>query len=924
VYRGQPARYRARNGNHKPNAAVRRLAITRVRARPQPRSRAGTYVASGFAVFFGIIAFAALMVGLGIATGLSFIAKMQSELPSVASFEQLDYAQPSVVYDRTGTVQLATFQDEFRHVVTYDEIPKVLLDATIATEDRTFWTNEGYDPEGTVAGIISTFTGYQDRGGSTITQQLVRARLLPQDVLEGDQFIRKIKEILQAKNLTDAFPGEAGKERIITAYLNQIYYGHQAYGVAAAAQVYFGVTDLKLLTPAQAALLAGMPQAPDSYDLYKWAQTDQYGRLVVPTESVNGEPLPPPVQRRNFILTALAEGYGHFIRLTPDQLNEALHEPIVLSPPAPFQFKAPQFVYYMKGQLDQLLGDRQPAETGGYKIITTLDMNAQALAEKYVAAGAVLPNESVDQMESDINAQGLQQDRKWIEALHGLDIHNGALVAMDARTGDIVAYVGSACYYCDNLASPQFDPQFDVAGRAYRQSGSAWKPLVYVTGFDNHTITPGSLLMDVVTEFARGWFPRDADLRERGPVLMREALTYSLNVPTIRALDRIGVDNVAQTAQNLGITFARGQNQLVDAGLAGAIGTAETNMVQLTSGYATIANNGVQEPVRTILQITDANGNIVPLDGLGSPHQVMSQQATWLMSDILKDSTDPTVNTIFGPRLEIVNGPVSPIDPQGERRPAAAKTGTTNDLRDLSAYGYLAPPADPNQPQIVASVWMGNSDHSPPLGGDVSIVAADGPGRVWESFMRELSRGWPIAQFPPPPSGVVAATIDAWSGGAPGPWTVATKTEYFIDGTQPGGPDQVDQPGLLYRQVCGRWYVDITKDEQGEPQRWLDADTDWMDRARRGAGIRGVNGGRTAFLPGQNSWGGFIAPVDCSSQPTPTPAPGTSPAPTPQPSNPGDQPTPTPAPAQAQDVLASPEPKPTRAPRASPAPTPAP
>ena len=432
--------------------------------------------------------------------------------------------------------------------------------------------------------------------------------------------------------------------------------------------------------------------------------------------------------------------------------------------------------------------------------------------------------------------------------------------------------MGSAGYYRDDLASPQFDPKFDVAGRGYRQPGSAWKPIVYATGFDNHTITPGSLLMDVVTEFARGWFPRDADLKERGPVLMREALSYSLNIPTIRALDRIGVDNVAALAHSLGITFVRGDNQLEAAGLAGAIGTAETNMVQLTSAYATIANGGVQNEPRTILEILDANGNVIPTSGFNPPAQQMSPQASWLMSDILKDSTDPSVNTIFGPRLEIVNGVADPLVPGSDRRPAAAKTGTTNDLRDLSAYGYLAPPADPNQPQIVASVWMGNSDHSPPLGGDVSIVAADGPGRVWSSFMRELSRGWPIAQFPPPPPGIVATTIDAWSGGAPGPWTEATRTEYFIDGTQPGGAGEVDPAGLLYRQMCGRWFVDITKAEQGEPQRWLDADTDWMDRARRGVGIRGVNGGRTAHLVGQSDWGGYIAPVDCSSAPADTAA----------------------------------------------------
>ncbi len=894
--------------------------MTRVAARPKPTSKLGTYVASGFALIVGIIFFACLATVLGVATGLSFLNQLETELPSVASFDQLDYAQPSVVYDRTGTIQLAMFQDEFRHVVTYDDMPKVLLDATIAVEDRTFWDNEGFDPNAIASAILENVTGVSNRGASTITQQLVRARLLPEDVLGGDQTIRKIKEILQAKNLTTAFPGDEGKQRIITAYLNQIYYGHQAYGVAAAAQIYFGITDLKLLTPAQAALLAGLPQAPDSYDLYKWVNQDAdgnpipdvNGNLVVPTQSVNGEALPPPVQRRNFILTALAEGHGHFIRLTPEQLDQALNEPIILHPPAPTQFKAAQFVYYMKSQLDQILADREPAERGGYKIITTLDMNAQSLAEKYVGAGTILPNEPIDEMESNIDSQGLQQDRKWIESLHGLDIHNGALVAMDARSGDIVAYVGSACYSCDDLASPQFDPKFDVAGRGYRQPGSAWKPLVYVTGFDNHTITPGSLLMDVVTEFARGWFPRDADLKERGPVLMRQALSYSLNIPTIRALDRIGVDNVAALAHTLGITFVRGDNQLEAAGLAGAIGTAETNMVQLTSAYATIANGGVQNQPRTILEILDSNGNVIPTDGLNPPQQVMSAQATWLVSDILKDTTDPAINTIFGPRLEVVNGVADPLVPGSDRRPAAAKTGTTNDLRDLSAYGYLAPPADPSQPQIVASVWMGNSDHSPPLGGDVSIVAADGPGRVWSSFMRELSRGWPVAQFPSPPPGIVATTIDAWSGGLPGPWTEATRTEYFIDGTQPGAQGEIDPAGLLYRQTCGRWFVDITKAEAAEPQRWLDADVDWMDRARRGVGIKGVNGGRTAHLVGQSDWGGYIAPVDCTSVPTPSPAPGTTPTPS---ESPGQSPPPSPTPEPPPTPTPTPTPEPTRSPK---------
>jgi membrane peptidoglycan carboxypeptidase len=877
------------------------MALARVRARPQKKSRIGMWIGT---MVLGLLAFITVSVVFAFAataTALAFLDRMEAELPDVSGFEQLDFAQPSVVYDRTGTIELARFQVERRRVVEFDAIPKVLLDATIAVEDRTFWDNEGYDPNAIAVAILQNLTGASDRGASTITQQFVRARLLPEDVVEGDQWVRKIKEILQARNLTRAFPGDEGKERILTAYLNQIYYGHNAYGIAAASEVYFGIKDLKLLTPAQAALLAGMPQAPDAYDLFKWAETDAQGRLVVPTQSVNGEPLPPPVERRNFILRSLEEGHGHFIRLTTAQLDQALNEPIILTKEPPVIFKAPHFVWYMKNQLDSLLADRAPADRGGYKIITTLDMQAQGLAERYVTAGTVLTNESQAQLDQAIEDQGLQKDKQWIQALHGMDIHNGALVAIDARTGDIVAYVGSAGYYRDDLASPQLDPKFDVAGRGYRQPGSAWKPIVYSAGFDDETVTPGTLLLDVTTEFARDWFPRDADQKERGPVLMRDALTYSLNIPTIRALDRIGVDAVATLASSLDISFPRGDRHLIQAGLAGAIGTAETNMVELTSAYGALANNGVLVEPRTILSITDSDGNVIPTTGQNAPRQVISQQASWLMGNILKDSTDPLVNDIFGPRLEILNGVKDPLVPGSDRRPAAAKTGTTNDLRDLSVYGYLPVNPDPNLPIIVASVWMGNSDHSPPQGGDVSIIAADGPGRIWSSFLRDYTQNWPMAQFPPPPSGIVSSTIDLWSGGAPGPWTRETRTEYFIDGTQPGGARQVDPNGLLYRQMCGNWYVDLTKVEQGEPERWLEADADWMDRARHGTGRRGPHGSTTAHLFGRLDWGGFIAPVDCLSAPTPTPPPtGETPPPshaTPPPDHtpkPGDTPTPKP------------------------------
>ena len=896
MYRGHSARNRPRNGNGNANGRrnphLRRVAIQRIRARPRSRGPRYVYPLTALFGIVGAFALAAFMIVMGIATGLSFLNQMEAELPSVGGFEDLEFAQPSVIYDRTGTVELARFQVERRRVVDFETIPKVLLDSTIAVEDRSFWQNEGYDPNAIMAAVIESITGVRDRGASTITQQFVRARLLPQEVLEGDIWVRKVKEILQARNLTLEFPGEEGKERILTAYLNQIYYGHQAYGIAAAAEVYFGVTDLKLLTPSQAATLAGLAQAPDTYDLYKWARRDSSGRLVVPTQSIAGEQLPPPIERRNFILGALADGHGHYIRLTAEQLEQSLREPIVLIEPEPVVFKAPHFVWYAKAQLDALLADRAPAERGGYRVITSLDMRAQELAETFVTAGTIYTNLPPGQMIDAIEAAGLEEDRRWIESLHGLDIRNGALVAMDARTGEILAHVGSAGYYRDDLKADAFDPKFDVAGHGYRQPGSAWKPLVYAAAFDQAALTPGSLLLDVTTEFARGWFPRNADVRERGPVLVRDALNYSLNIPAIRALDRVGVENVAALADQMGLTFARGDRHLAQAGLAGAIGTAETNMVELTSAFGALANSGAQMDPHPILQVFDSEGNELPIVPDNAPRQVISEQASWLVTDILKDSTDPAANTVFGPRLQIFSDSTDPLQPDGVRRFAAAKTGTTNDLRDLSVYGYLGPPADPGAPHVVASVWLGNSDHSPPNGGDIEIIAADGPGRIWSAFLRELSESWPNSPFPSPPQGVVASTIDMWSGGAPGPWTRETRVEYFIEGTQPGGLREVDERGLLYRQMCNRWFVDIVKVEQGRaPERWILADIDWMDRARRGPGRRGEHNSSTAYLRGRGDWGGFIAPVDCAS--APTQAPPTLP-PLPQPSPTGLPPAPPP------------------------------
>src|SRR5829696_568857 len=265
------------------------------------------------------------VAGLGVAVGAGVIGAMADGLPDPANLESLTFNQPTIVYDRTGKIELARFERENRRVVAFDALPRLVLDATITAEDRTFWQNDGFDPAAIAAAALENASGESEgeRGASTITQQLVRARLLPSDVINGgDKYMRKVLEVIQASRLTSAFPGEEGKQKIITAYLNEIYYGHEAYGIAAAAEVYFGVDDLADLTPAQAAVLAGLPKAPSVYDPYRFAVRNADGKLVLPKDS-------PPVVRRDYVLRGLGE--SRWTRLTPRQLEDALDEPVVLA-----------------------------------------------------------------------------------------------------------------------------------------------------------------------------------------------------------------------------------------------------------------------------------------------------------------------------------------------------------------------------------------------------------------------------------------------------------------------------------------------------------------------------------------------------------------------------------------------------------------
>jgi membrane peptidoglycan carboxypeptidase len=784
-------------------------------------------------------------VGLFGVAAIATVGALSTDLPDPSKLRDLSFSQPTIVYDRTGEVELGRFQREQRRVVAYDEVPRLILDATTAAEDRTFWENDGYDPAAILSALAENAQGQSERGASTITQQLVRARLLPDEYMQpgADRYMRKAKEIIQSARLTEAFPGEAGKEQIITAYLNEIFYGHDAYGVAAAARIYFGVTDLAELTPAQAALLAALPKSPTTLDPYRFAKADGDGRLIVPSSAA-------PVVRRDWILRNLAT--SRWTKLSAGQLRRALAEPVVLAGDKPLSYRAPHFTWQVRRQVEAILGGADAVDTGGYTVITTLDWKGQALAEKWLAVAAIAPNLPAKSAEALLDLYEIPKgDRAWITGLRGKDIHNAALVALDYKTGNVLAYAGSAGYYREDLASPEFEPKYDAAGDGARQPGSAFKPIVYATAFEHGALTPGSLLLDITTEFNPGknWAPRDADQLDRGPVLVRRALQFSLNIPAIRALERVGSEAVADQAERLGIRFHLGRTAFLQAGLSAAIGTVEVRPLDLTAAYGALGNSGQRLPPRMILEIRGPDGELVWAAPQLQGEVAISPQAAFLVTDILAGNTDRRQNPIWAPKLELRNGP------EGSRRPAAVKTGTANDARDLATYGYLARPEDDQYPGLAVGIWMGNSDHSNPrTRKPATSITAAAP--LWRAFVRDYSRGWPVTSFTKPGK-IVTASIDAWSGGRPGAWTRGRVTEYFLAGTQPGARGTIDPAGLLYSRACGGWRVDPVKAELG-PAAWRGDVRNWAARARRGPGVMGPFHSRTAYFFGERSWGGEI------------------------------------------------------------------
>lgn len=635
------------------------------------------------------MAFAGAVIGYGL---------IATQLPPVSELrERASDFETAIIYDSQGN-RLYSFTDPNegnRTEVSLDEISPYVISATIATEDARFYTNPGFDPIGIARAIVQAA---QEReivsGASTITQQLARALLLDEEERTQITFNRKVKEIILAAEMSRTYR----KDEILELYLNEIYYGNLAYGIEAASLEYFNKSAADL-TMAESTLLAGLPQSPATYDPYA-APELALGRQA------------------QVLGLMVQEEY-----ITPAEAQEAieLSAPVVrnLTPPRR-TITHPHFVFTVLQQLEEQLG-AQAIYAGGLRVFTTLDPDAQRLANETVAAHRDL--------------------------IASAGANNAAFVALDPATGAVRALVGSV-----DFDSEEIRGQVNMA-LAPRQPGSTIKPLVFLSAMEEGW-TPATLIWDVPTVFPNGanppYEPKNFDDEFHGPVRLRPALGNSYNVTAVKALEFVGVCRFIDDLVRFGITLqdqgCANQGSPSNHGLALALGGGEISPLRMTSAFATLASQGVYRQPYTIERIENSRGDILPDYAPPDPQgqQVMRAAHAYLLNHILSD------NRARQPEFS----PNNLLTIEGHR--VAAKTGTSGsdrfDVRDGWTIGYT--------PQVAAGVWVGNTD-AQPVGEGQSGYRMAAP--IWHEFMRAYLAGRPAVDFDRP-NDVTEEEICAISG----------------------------------------------------------------------------------------------------------------------------------------------------------------
>jgi 1A family penicillin-binding protein len=599
-------------------------------------------------VFWGI---ADAVLGLSICCGVA-IFLLYEDLPDGDLEHERIIAQTTQIYDSSGQHLLYEIHgEENRRVISHGDIPDTMRMATIAAEDDSFYRHWGIDL-GSIfrAARANLENNSMVQGGSTITQQLARSAYLTRE----KTYERKIKEMLLAIKIERRY----SKDQILDYYLNEVPYGSNAYGIESAAQIFFG-KNAKDITLDEAALIAALPKAPSRLSPYGGHSAELKNRQQYILTRIGDLGL------ASVENVALAKKTDTFAALKPFREN----------------IDAPHFVFYVKEQLEKIYGV-QEIEKGGLKVVTTLDYDMQKKAQEIITNGA------------------FSNEKKFRGS-------NAALVAIDPRTGAILAMVGSRDFFDSSI-----DGQVNVA-LSPRQPGSSFKPIIYGNAFERG-YQPETILFDVPTDFGpdgsgRAYIPRNYDGKFHGMLSMRQTLAMSLNVPAVQTLYLGGLDNTLAYAKKLGINTLNDRDRY---GLSLALGGGEVKLLELTGAFSVYANDGKRNTPAAILSINDARGNEV-YKHIGENDQVINPEIARKIDSILTDNAART--PIFGPRSPLVM----------EGKTLAAKTGTTQEFKDAWTVGFT--------PSLAVGVWTGNNNSAPmKAGSDGVFVAAP----LWNSFMR--------------------------------------------------------------------------------------------------------------------------------------------------------------------------------------------
>jgi penicillin-binding protein 1B len=618
---------------------------------------------------------------------------------------------PEVALDAPLLSALATPSRERRRRVPLAAIPAHVQQAVLAIEDRRFYLHPGVDPIRMVGALITNLRGTRGYlvGASTVTQQLARNFFLTDAMAQEQQTGRRsLRRKLLEQFMALVLETKATKEEILELYLNEVYLGHRGsfalHGVAVAARTYFA-KDLSNLTVAEAALIAGVIQSPGNHSPFASAERAQ--------------------DRRDVVLQAMHEaGY-----LDADGLGEALAEPVHAAPRA-LDFEAPYFVDYVADVLDA----EHPGLTGSdetLEVYTTLDLNLQRAAQDAVRTGLAAVDQNLARRKRTVRPQA-------------------ALVAIDPRSGEVLALVGGRSYN---------QSQFNRAVAARRQPGSVFKPFVYLAALDRAAadgdtgLTAATLVLDEPTTWPAeegDWSPSNYDGEYDGMVTLRRALALSRNIATIKVAERVGFQTVADLWKRTGLgkTPLHGYPSI-------ALGVFELTPLEVAEGFTTFATLGRQIPLRAITRVVSGERDMTSVPA--SPRAVAEPAVTYLVTNMM--------------RSVLNEGTAASARAAGLSHDAAGKTGTTNDLRDAWFVGFT--------PELLAVVWVGLDDNEIlGLSGSQSALP------IWTAFMTRALAGRSSVPFTPPP-GVVEAEIYRDTGHLALPTCPRTATEAFLDGTAP-------------------------------------------------------------------------------------------------------------------------------------------